>query len=85
MGGLALTARYLSRETHGLASLSAVAIIMTLINPRILWDVGFQLSFFATLGLILYADPLREGAIRFLMRCLTFPSPQLRLQFNPFP
>jgi len=71
MGGLALTARHLGRQTHGLASLSAAAIIMTLINPRTLWDVGFQLSFFATLGLILYADPLREGAIRFLMRWLT--------------
>ncbi|TEU00632.1 MAG: hypothetical protein E3J30_02355, partial [Anaerolineales bacterium] len=71
MGGLALTARHLGRQTHGLASLSAAAIIMTLINPRTLWDVGFQLSFFATLGLILYADPLREGAIRFMMRWLT--------------
>lgn len=71
MGGLALTARHLGRQTHGLASLSAAAIIMTLINPRTLWDVGFQLSFFATLRLILYADPLREGAIRFLMRWMT--------------
>jgi competence protein ComEC len=71
MGGLALTARHLGRQTHGLASLSAAAIIMTLINPRTLWDVGFQLSFFATLGLILYADPLREGAILFLTRWLT--------------
>jgi len=71
MGGLALTARHLGRQTHGLASLSAAAIIMTLINPRTLWDVGFQLSFFATLGLILYADPLRTGAIRFLTRWLT--------------
>jgi competence protein ComEC len=71
MGGLALTARHLGRQTHGLASLSAAAIIMTLINPRTLWDVGFQLSFFATLGLILYADALREGAIRFLNRWLT--------------
>jgi competence protein ComEC len=71
MGGLALTARHLGRQTHGLASLSAAAIIMTLINPRTLWDVGFQLSFFATLGLILYADPLREGAIRIFNRWLT--------------
>jgi competence protein ComEC len=30
---------------------------MALINPLTLWDVGFQLSFFATLGLILYAEP----------------------------
>jgi len=30
---------------------------MTLINPLTLWDIGFQLSFLATLGLILYAEP----------------------------
>ena len=30
---------------------------MTLLNPVILWDVGFQLSFAATLGLTLYLGP----------------------------
>ena len=30
---------------------------MAFINPLVIWDVGFQLSFFATLGLILYAEP----------------------------
>ena len=82
MGGLALTARHLGRQTHGLASLSAAAVVMTLINPRTLWDVGFQLSFFATLGLILYADPLREGAVRFLRRWLA-PEQAERIA-NPF-
>jgi len=55
MGGLTLVARQLGRQTHGLASLSAAAIGMTAINPLVLWDVGFQLSFAATLGLVLYA------------------------------
>ena len=41
----------------GVNALMAVALIMALINPLVLWDVGFQLSFFATLGLILYAEP----------------------------
>ena len=36
----------------------AVAVMfMAFINPLVIWDVGFQLSFFATLGLILYAEP----------------------------
>ena len=91
MGGLALTARHLGRQTHGLASLSAAAIIITLINPRTLWDVGFQLSFFATLGLILYADPLREGAIRIFNRWLPqsdrrrlpIPSPNSSYSHSP--
>jgi len=30
---------------------------MTLANPNVLWDVGFQLSFAATLGLMIYLDP----------------------------
>jgi competence protein ComEC len=63
MGGLALLARYLGRQTHGLASLAGAALVMTAINPTILWDVGFQLSFAATLGLILYADPVKNWFI----------------------
>jgi competence protein ComEC len=35
---------------------------MLAFNPFLLWDVGFQLSFLATLGLMVLADPL----IRFL-------------------
>jgi competence protein ComEC len=35
---------------------------MTLWNPLYVWDVGFQLSFFATLGLILYAEPFSQFA-----------------------
>jgi competence protein ComEC len=34
---------------------------MTLANPNILRDVGFQLSFAATLGLIVYIDPWKQG------------------------
>jgi len=57
MGGISLLARQLGRRNMGLNALMAVAFIMALINPLVLWDVGFQLSFFATLGLILYAEP----------------------------
>jgi competence protein ComEC len=34
---------------------------MSLFQPGVLWDIGFQLSFAATLGLILYADPFLES------------------------
>lgn len=66
MGSLTLFARYLGRLTHGMTSLSAAAILMTLANPRSLLDVGFQLSFFATLGLILYADPISQICLSLL-------------------
>ncbi|MFN3491196.1 MAG: ComEC/Rec2 family competence protein, partial [Anaerolineales bacterium] len=57
MGSIALFARQIGRRNAGLNALGVVAFIMALINPLVLWDVGFQLSFFATLGLILYAEP----------------------------
>jgi competence protein ComEC len=57
MGSLSLLARQLGRRNNGMNALAAVAFVMAFWNPLILWDVGFQLSFFATLGLILYAEP----------------------------
>jgi competence protein ComEC len=60
MAGLALLARWLGRTTEALLSLLASALLMTLIHPFVLFDVGFQLSFAATLGLIVYAAPLQD-------------------------
>ncbi|HEX7974575.1 MAG TPA: ComEC/Rec2 family competence protein [Anaerolineales bacterium] len=44
------------RRQYGLNSLCVAAAIMAVLDPQVIWDVGFQLSFAATLGLILYAD-----------------------------
>ena len=57
MGSISLLARQLGRRNAGMNALAVVALVMAVINPLVLWDVGFQLSFFATLGLILYAEP----------------------------
>jgi competence protein ComEC len=62
MGSLALFARQVGRRQAALNTLLAVAMLMCLWNPLYLWDVGFQLSFFATLGLILYAQPFSKFA-----------------------
>lgn len=62
MGSLALFARQVGRRQFALNTLLAVAFVMTSSNPLLVWDVGFQLSFFATLGLILYADPFSKFA-----------------------
>lgn len=70
MGGLSLLARQVGRPTHGMASLSTAAVVMTVANPLVLWDVGFQLSFAASLGLILYAEPLTAWFIRIALRWL---------------
>ncbi len=60
MGGLYIIAIHLGRQAHALISLVVAAFLMTLLNPLTLWDLGFQLSFAATLGLILYVPPMQE-------------------------
>ncbi len=63
MGALyVISERLLGRRTYVFASLFAAGFLMTLANPQALWDVGFQLSFAATLSLMLYADPLARWA-----------------------
>ncbi|MBA7641181.1 ComE operon protein 3 [subsurface metagenome] len=55
-----VAARLMGRPTFAPAGLFTAALVMTLINPNILWDVGFQLSFAATLGLMLYVGPMSD-------------------------
>ena len=66
MGVTALFARHFGRQQDGLNTLFGVGALMALFNPYYLQDVGFQLSFFATLGLILYAQPLEAFTTRLL-------------------
>ena len=61
MGGLTLFAAQIGRCQDGLNTLAFVAALMALFNPYVLWDVGFQLSFAATLGLLLYAEERNPG------------------------
>ena len=70
MGGLAIFARQLGRRQNGLNTLAVTAAVMAVFNPHILWDVGFQLSFAATLGLVLYAQPLQDWLTGLLARRL---------------
>jgi competence protein ComEC len=70
MGTVALFAKQVGRRQFALNTLLFVAVGMCLWNPLYLWDVGFQLSFFATLGLILYAAPFSEFANRIITKYL---------------
>ncbi len=58
MGVLFVIAIYLGRQSTAYVSLCASALFMTLWNPLTLWDIGFQLSFMATLGLILFTPTI---------------------------
>jgi len=74
MGGLYLTARHLGRRSTAYVALCASAVVLTLINPWALWDAGFQLSFAATLGMILFVPFLERPADRLLSRLERYPA-----------
>ncbi len=59
MGGLVVLAMVMNRQSTALVSLFLAGGLMLLMSPLTLWDVGFQLSFLATLGLILFSHPLQ--------------------------
>jgi len=59
MGGMAIFGRLIGRSNAGLTPLSFSAAVMCLFNPLLPWDASFQLSFAATLGLVIYAEPLQ--------------------------
>jgi len=71
MGSLAIVAGRVGRQVVGLNTLAAAVIFMTLLNPLTLWDVGFQLSALATLGLIVYAEPFEAGFKKLVERFTT--------------
>ncbi len=57
MAVLAITASLFGRQYFGLLALALTACVMLFIWPYLLFDIGFQLSFLATLG-ILIVKPL---------------------------
>lgn len=60
MGELILLAWLLGRDTDALVALAVAALAIVLIDPSALVDVGFQLSFAGTLGLVVIAPGLSE-------------------------
>lgn len=74
MSSLLVIAEYLNRKTYVPASLALVALVLSLFDPNMLQDVGFQLSFLAVLGLALFADPLSEKFWEFLEKRLPYRS-----------
>jgi competence protein ComEC len=70
MGALGVMGGMFGRRQNGLNSLGLAALGMVLINPNLPWDIGFQLSAAATLGLVLYAQPLEERFIKLAARKL---------------
>lgn len=59
MGAFAVIAGLIARKGNTLNSLGMSALVLILFDPHLPWDLGFQFSFLATLGLALFAEPLQ--------------------------
>ncbi|MFQ5459398.1 MAG: ComEC/Rec2 family competence protein, partial [Anaerolineae bacterium] len=55
MGAVALLGLVVRRPSHAATALVASGWVMTAYRPAYLWDLGFQLSFAATVGLVMYS------------------------------
>ncbi len=65
MGSLYLFAQKLGRQSIGIRVIVLACCVMLFINPMLLiYDVGFQLSFLAVIGLI-YLEPVFSGFLDF--------------------
>ncbi len=68
MGIMLLWADHLGRPYAAPNALFASGLVMTFFDPNTLFDVGFQLSFMATLGLMVYARPFADSTHQLLAR-----------------
>ena len=60
MGGLLVIAPMPGRRYNIYTALAGTAALMSCFDPFILWDVGFQLSFLATLGIVFLTPYLQK-------------------------
>lgn len=68
MGLVFILAIWSGRPGMAINALFFSGLVLSLLNPLILWDVGFQLSFMATLGLIVLVPPLERITFAALQR-----------------
>jgi competence protein ComEC len=61
LAGLFVIARTLGRKASIVRLLLITATVMTILNPLLLrYDIGFQLSFLAIIGLVVFATPIGQ-------------------------
>jgi competence protein ComEC len=91
MAILMVVAQLLGRQYASLYALLLVSVIMVLMNPRIVvWDIGFQLSAAATLGVLIafkVKDPEKTDSfladlMRPTMGAIFFTAPIIALHFH---
>jgi competence protein ComEC len=60
MASLTVLAQATERKTHPWILLLTASLLLTLINPQMLWSLGFQLSVLATASLFAFAKPIQQ-------------------------
>jgi len=60
MAGAMLVGRLGGTRAHASSALGLAALVMLLVAPAVLWDVGFQLSLLATAGLIWFGRSIER-------------------------
>ncbi len=63
MGSLVVVERWVCRKAYLLNLFLLTASVMLLLNPLLIFDVGFQLSFVATMAVIAFTKPLSERLV----------------------
>lgn len=58
MSSITMLALQEQRPIHGPTALAAAVVVLSLLDPFTLWDLGFQLSFAATVALMVYVPML---------------------------
>lgn len=93
-----LLGEHQNRPNYIINTLAASAFCLLLYQPLFLWDIGFQLSYAAVIGIVLFAKPIEKwiyienkilrycwqlSSVTFAAQLLTFPL--LLYYFNSFP
>lgn len=64
MASLTLIAFLLGRRNEALHALGLSFFVLLVVDPTLIWSIGFQLSFAATLGILVLSKPIVEKASR---------------------
>jgi competence protein ComEC len=88
MFSLLLIGKAFSKRAVTFNTLSFACIILLLISPNDLFNLGFQFSFLAVLGILLYAEPIQKrltSSSWLLNKITTLLSVSLAAQITTFP
>jgi competence protein ComEC len=64
--GVALAVGATGRRTDALRAVAIAFVVLLLAAPQLLFDIGFQLSFGATIGIVICGEPLTERIAQIL-------------------